>query len=73
MQKAGWVVGFILGGYFYLLALFEFVNFLTTKHDAVVHGIMSVVLLVCGWLAFPIKPKLPTYDATTYEDPKPGP
>ena len=63
------VLRFVVGGFFWLFGLI-FVVVLFLPSPTILDALGAVNFLVLGWLIFPLKPKLPTYDAATYEDPE---
>ena len=67
------VLRFIVGGFFWLFAIFTVIAIFGIGHLNIMQIDGLVVSVALGWWIFPLKPKLPklklpTYDASTYED-----
>jgi len=74
MNDAVRMLRFIIGGFAYLVGIFGVVYLIAQPQLAEWgRGVLAIGWLVLGWAVSPIKPKLPTYDAETYEDHEPKP
>lgn len=71
MNVAVLVLRFVIGGFAYAVGIVGVVLLLWQPALAEWgRAVLVLGWLVLGWAVFPIKPKLPTYDASTYEDPE---